>query len=165
MTVQRVLLASIALTAAIFAIVNIAAQNSSIAALSAVVGGLWLLQEYNQQVTLNSLYFLIFIGLAAFGGFASAPLPLLLIGLCADLVAWDLSRFRVRIRDEEAGGEKTRLEMAHLQKLAVVIGGGFVIALLPALLTISVNFVVVLVIMLVALLVLRRALLSLRASG
>jgi hypothetical protein len=162
--IRLVLLASILVTAVVFAMLN-AAGNLTIAAFALVVGALWLLQEFNGQVTLNSVYFLIFVGLAALGGLANAPLPLLLVGLCADLVAWDLSRFRVRIRDEEAGDEKSRLEMAHLQKLALVVGGGFVIALLPALLTISVNFVVLVVIMLVALVALRRALLSLRSEG
>jgi hypothetical protein len=161
MMIKRALLAAIALTAIIFAVVNLT-QNLTAALLSLAVGSIWLYQEFTERETLNSLYFLVFFGLTVLDALANQSLLGLLLGMSAALVAWDLSRFRRRIREEEADDEKARLERAHLQKLAIPVGAGFVIALLPALLTISVSFVVLFALMLIALLVLRQSMLSLR---
>jgi hypothetical protein len=163
MIIKRALLAAIALTAIIFAVVNVA-QNPTAALLSLVLGGVWLFQEFTERETLNSLCFVVFFGLTVVGALSNEPLPLLLLGVSAMLVAWDLSRFRRRIREEEADDERTRLEQSHLQKLAIPVVAGFVIALVPAVLTISVNFVVLLALMLIALLALRQSLLSLRGD-
>ncbi|MEO8392662.1 MAG: hypothetical protein ABI700_06685, partial [Chloroflexota bacterium] len=163
MIVRRVLFLAIILSSAIFTLVG-AAQNATVALVAATLGVVWLFQEMTGRETLNSLYFLVFAGLAGLGALGNASLPFLLLGLAAALVAWDLSRFRRRIREEEAGEEKTRIERAHLQKLGIAVAGGFVIALLPVLVTISLNFVVLLVLMLIVLLALRQSMLSLRGD-
>jgi hypothetical protein len=163
MIVRRVLFLAIILSSAIFTLVG-AAQNATVALVAAALGVVWLFQEMTGRAPLNSVAFLVFTGVAVLGALGNASLPFLLLGLAATLIAWDLSRFRRRIRAEEADGEKAHLEQAHLQKLAIPVVAGFVIALLPALLTISVNFVVLLTLMLLALLALRQSLLSLRGD-
>jgi hypothetical protein len=163
MIVRRVLLLAIILSSAIFTLVG-AAQSPTIGLIAAALGVIWLAQEMTERTPLSSIYFLVFTALAALGALGSASLPFLLLGLAAALVAWDLSRFRRRISEETVEDERERLERAHLRMLGIVVVGGLLIAFVPALLTISVNFVVLLAIMLIALLALRQSLLMLRNS-
>lgn len=165
MILKRVLWGVILATAIIFSWVSLTAQDTLAASVSALIGAIWLIQEINRKTPLSSAYFIAFVGLTALGALNHAPLPLLLLGLCADLAAWDLSRFQQRIKDEAKSSEKTFLEINHLQKLAAVTGIGFLIAFVPLLIQISVNFVILLLMMLLALIVLRQSILSLRGGG
>jgi hypothetical protein len=161
---QRTLLGVVLATAVIFSFVSVLSQDILAASVSAVIGLIWLIQEVNGKTTISTAYFVAFVGFAALGSLNHAPVPLLLLGLCTDLAAWDLSRFQQRIRDEETSDEKTFLENNHLQKLAAVTSVGFLIALVPMLMQISVNFVILLLIMLLALIALRQSILSLRGD-
>jgi hypothetical protein len=165
MILQRTLLGVVLATAVIFACVSVLSQDILAASVSAVIGLIWLIQEVHGKTTISTAYFVAFVGFAALGGLNHAPLPLILLGLCTDLAAWDLSRFQQRIRDEETSDEKTFLEHKHLQKLAAVTSVGFLIALVPMLIQISVNFVILLLIMLLALIALRQSILSLRGDN
>ncbi len=163
MIVRRVLFLAIILSSAIFTLVA-GAQNATVALVVAALGGVWLFQEMTGRAPLNAAGFLVFTGVAVLGALGNASLPFLLLGMAANLIAWDLSRFRRRIREEEAGEEKDRLERSHLQKLALPVVVGSVIALLPALLTISLNFGVLIALMLIVLIALRQSLLSLHGD-
>ena len=163
MIVRQVLFAAIILSTAIFTLVG-AALNTTVALVTAALGAIWLFQEMTGRTPFNYLCFGVFTGVTALGAFGNASILFLLLGISAALVAWDLSRFRRRIRDQEADDEKARIERAHLQKLGVTVALGLLIAVVPALLTISLNFVVLLILMLITLLALRQSLLSLRSE-
>ena len=164
MMIKHALLGVVLATAAIFSVASVSTGDLLAAGVSAALGVIWLLQELGGESPFSSLYFVAYVGLAAFASLNHASLPLLLLGLCADLAAWDLSRFRQRLKDEADSDEKTFLETNHLQKLAAVSAVGFVIALVPLLVQISLNFVILLVIMLLLLILLRQSILSLRRN-
>ena len=163
MIVRQVLFVTIILSTAIFTLVG-AALNTTVALITAALGAIWLFQEMTGRTPFNYLCFGVFTGVAALGAFGNASIVTLLLGIAAALVAWDLSRFRRRLREEDDDDEKARVERAHLQKLGTTVSLGLVIAFVPALLTISLNFVVLLILMLIALLALRQSLLSLRGE-
>ncbi len=163
MIVRQILFVAIILSTAIFTLVG-AALNTTVAVIAAALGAIWLFQELTGRTPFSYLCFGVFTAVAALGAFGSASVWFLLLGISAALVAWDLSRFRRRLREEEADDYKTQLERAHLQKLGTTVALGLLIAVVPAILTISLNFVVLLALMLIALLALRFALLSLRGE-
>ncbi len=161
MTIPKALLVLIVLMIILFPAAYVVSQDYLAAILALGLGTLWLVLEINGQPNSSSLFFVCFLGFAMWGSLRGLPIPVLLVGLSLDLAAWDLSRFRARTADDDPD---TDLEAAHLQKLAVTIGAGFSLALLSTLirLSISLNFVIFCVIVLLTVIVLRKAALSLR---
>jgi hypothetical protein len=155
----------IAVTTAIFTIGYIAVQGQLLAILSFLLGAGWLVLETNERQTAISFFFLMFLGLAVVGCLQEQPIPIMLLGLTTTLAAWDLSRFQTRIGNQAEGDARDALEKNHIQKLAVTLGIGFVIGLVPVFVTISINFVVIVCVVLLAMLVLRKSVLSLHAPS
>jgi hypothetical protein len=159
---NKVLGGLIVVTASTFSVVNVISHQYAIAIISFALGVVWVILEVKQRNSLNSLFFLFFLGLAILGSLNNAPISITLLGFSTNLAAWDLSRFQARLVDEADSEAKTLLERKHLQKLAVIACGGFFIALLPAFIKISIDFVVVFLIMLLTMMSLRKSLLYLR---
>ncbi len=165
MNVRQALLGLIAVTTAVLVIAHLIAQGYTAAGISALIGIAWLALVANQQTRFSSVYFAALVMLAAVGSLTKAPLPLLLIGLSTDLAAWDLARFIQRLKAEPEPDHRTPMEQQHLRKLALVAGAGLVLALLPALNTLSLSFVVLLAIMLLLLVLLRQSIVALRRNA
>ena len=102
------------------------------------------------------------MGLVLWGGLQKLPILLMLFGASTTLAAWDLSRFRARVAEAGPGTIPGALETQHLRKLAVTAVSGFGIALLPLAVTVSLNFLVLIVLVLLTMWVLRRSILQLR---
>lgn len=160
--IKNILLGLIMVTTALFSLAYLLAGQFPVAVFSLIAGAVWLALEARQQESAPSLFFLLFFGLAAVGGSIHLTLPVLLAGLCANIAAWDLSRFRTRIGNRAEGEAKALLESKHLQKLSLTTGLGFIIALLSTFVSISLNFVILVVLTLAMLLALRTSLLYLR---
>ncbi len=160
MRTKHVLLALIGLLAIVFPAAFTIAQDYLLAAFTFGTAAVWFILEINEQRGIPSLFFVVFLGCAVFGSLRGLPFSVMLAGLCIGLAAWDLSRFRARIANRAHPG----LEAAHLQKLVIPLGAGFVIALVPTLirLPIHLNFVIFCVFVLLALIALRISALSLR---
>jgi hypothetical protein len=152
----------IILTSAILAVANIALQAYLIAVLAIISGAIWLLLQVKTKEAPHSLFFVVFLGLTLLGSLRNLPIPFMLLALTLDLAAWDLSRFQTRINSEEQSASKTALELKHAQKLAITVSIGFVIALLPTYVHLSLNFVVFLLVLLLLMLILRKSILYLR---
>ena len=82
------------------------------------------------------------------------------MGFVALPVQSPCSRARVNATDSESIPHE--LEIQHLRKLAVIVVAGFVIALLPLVVRLSLNLVVLAVLVLLLMFVLRNAVLRLR---
>ncbi len=156
------LLGSIVLTSGIIMFANITLQEYLIAALAFVFGSAWLLLEIKKKESPHSVFFLFFLVLAILGSLRNLPIPIMLLALSFDLVSWDLSRFQARIRNEVTSDTKNLLEIKHLQNLAITTSIGFLVALIPVFVHISINFVIFLIIILAIMLGLRKSILYLR---
>jgi hypothetical protein len=160
---KKILGGVIVLTVGTFSAGSIVTQAYLIAALAFTCGLVWLLLEITDKSALVAFFFSVFLALAVVETLNNAPFPLMLAGLSADLAAWDLCRFRARLMDGAEGEIEPSLEASHLQKLAAGIGSGFVIAVLFSSVRLSISFVALAALTLLAALGLRWAVLSVRS--
>jgi hypothetical protein len=155
MVAKKVLFALLGITTATFLAGYAVESEYVLAGLSIAAGAAWLLLEIYDKRSLNWLFFLIFTFLAILGCLKSMSSLLLLTGFAANLAAWDLSRFLLRSSNLVAEENSVAFEKKHVYKLAITIGAGFLVALLPVLITFSLSFVVLFFIILLAMFVLR----------
>jgi hypothetical protein len=160
----KVLFGLIIVTSSVFSFVYAASQAYLFAAFAFGLGVFWLVMEAKNEPAFSTIFFLAFVALAILRSVDQAPVIMLLLGFTANLAAWDWSRFRARIADETRLEVVALLETRHLQKLAVTAFAGFVIALLPVFIQISINFVVVLLLILLTMIALRRSMLLIRGE-
>ena len=165
MVAKKVLFALIVIITAVFLAGYAAASEYVFAALSIVAGAAWLLLEIYDRRPLNWIFFLIFTVLAILGCLRSMSALLLLTGFAANLAAWDLSRFLLRSSNLVAAENKAAFEKKHLSRLALTLGAGFLVALLPVLINFSLSFVIVFFIALLAIFVLRGVILYLYSQN
>lgn len=161
---KNVLLALIVITSVVFAIVYTSAQMYAVAAVAVALGAVWLLLEAQTEYRVAVVFFLAFVALAVLGTLYQSSAVLILFGLTTDLAAWDLSRFRRRIAGVAEADAAALLATNHLRKLAITAAAGFLIALLPLLIELSINFVVLLLFVLLTIIALRRSMFALRGS-
>lgn len=167
---KNVLLGLIVVTAAVFAFVYGIVQLYPLAAVAVGLGIVWAalelrtleLRAMNLFGVVSTVAFVAFVALAAGASLKQAPAPLVLLGLSTALAAWDVARFRVRIGSDVEAEPLAKLESDHLRKLAITISAGFLIALMPLAIQISLNFVVLLLLILIAVVALRRSMFYLR---
>ena len=162
MIIKRLLWLLIVVTTAIFSIAYLTMQAYWLSIGSFTFGAIWLALEIRNKQTSASLFFLIFLGLAVYGSLQNLPAPLMLVAISTDLAAWDLSRFRLRIKDEADSDSKSALEKAHLQKLGMTVGAGLIVGLVPLMVRLPLNFVALACLVLLAMVVLRWSVLTLR---
>jgi len=158
----RALYGLIILTTAILTLANLILQAYLIAGLALVLGSLWLFLQIKKKESPNSIFFVFFLGLTVLVSLRNVPVLYMLLALSSNLAAWDLSRFQARIVNEVESAAKTSLELKHLQKLTITVPIGFLVALLPLFVHISISFIIVLCIILAAMLALRSSIFYLR---
>ncbi len=155
MITRRLLLALIIVTTGLFSAIYAAAFEYMAVILIVVLGIGWFMLEYTERWGSSTFFFLAFVGLAVVGSLQQMPIVLVLVGFCADLAAWDLSRFRQRIANRVEDNVQPVLVAGHLRTLLTALGTGFALALLPTLINISISFGVLFFIILLMLLTLR----------
>lgn len=163
--IKNTLFGLIIVTAVLFSLTNFSIELNSAAVFSLILGAAWLILEIRQQKSVVTIFFLFYLGLAIVDATNHLPMLILLVGVCANLAAWDLSRFRARIGDQGEGEARARLESKHLQRLLITTGAGFLIALVPAFVSLSLNFTSLAALTLVTLLILRASLMYLRREN
>lgn len=161
----KILYGLIVLTTAILTVANITLQEYLIAGVAILLGATWLLLQMKQKDPPHSFFFVLFLGLTILGSLHNISIPFMLLAQSSDLAAWDLSRFLARISQEEESASKTLMELKHLQKLAFTLSIGFLVALLPTFIHISLNFVVFLLVLFLLILTLRKSVLYLRKEA
>ena len=159
---KKSLFALIVITAVVFALIYAAVQMYALVAVAVGLGAAWLFLEIKRTHPLATAFFLAFAGLAVLGSLKHASPVIVLLGLTTDLAAWDLSRLRARIAGKAEIDALALLETKHLRKLAITASAGFLIALLPLIIQLSINFVVLLLIVLLTVIALRRSMLVAR---
>ncbi len=162
MITKRILSGLIAGLTLAYLFVYAASQQYLIATLAVVIGLVWFRLQDDQEQSLPALFFVFFLALALLGTFTETPALVLMLCVCVDLAAWDLSRFQARVSRPGNGEIGLVLEIRHLKRLFVPIGVGLVIAMLPSIIRIPANFVVFSVLILLVMLVLRASVLYLR---
>ena len=158
---KRLLGVLIVVTTTTLSSVFFATQANAMAFLTLALGFSWLILEINDKHAFSWLFFLTFLSLAGLGGLQNLSVPMLLLGLSTNLAAWDLSRFYARTSSEPQSELKSLLERNHAQKLFATLGMTFLVALVPVFIRISIGFVGLVLVVVVAMLALRRSILSL----
>lgn len=153
----------VALTAAFFSTVYAVSGEYMLAILAAGLGVMWLAADM-RIASQGTFFFLAFVALAVIASLSDIPVPIILLALSADLAAWDVARFRARLTGQVEPDILTIMEERHLRVLAVTICAGFLVALLPVFVHLSLPFVTVCLLLLLALLALRQSMRSLRAE-
>lgn len=159
---KTILAGLILLTAALFTLIYLTFEQYLIAALALIAGVIWLRLPDDRDQPLTGLFFLFYLGLAVLVSLIEASVLLVLVGVCANLAAWDLSRFRARIAAVGPQEIEPGLEAAHLRRLFAATGIGLVIALLPLVGSIPADFVFFAVLALTLMFVLRASMLHIR---
>ena len=162
MITDKILPGLVVVAAVLFAGLGLAAHVYVISVYALAFGLIWFILVSRKIWSLSSVIFVLFLALAIWGCIENLPVPAMLLGLSTNLAAWDLSRFRARIAAEEAGEVVAALESRHLRSLSIIASAGLVIAILPLVVKLSINFVAVAFVALVAMLVLRQSIRSAR---
>ena len=150
--------------AVIFATIFAVQGDYLLAALGFALGMMWLAADAKIESDLGTLFFVGFVVLAVIASLNDALLPLILLGMCANLAAWDIARFRARLAGQKAQENHALLKARHVRLLAVVIGAGFLMALLPLFFRLSIPFVMVGAVALITLLMLYQSTRSLHGQ-
>ena len=130
-----------------------------------LIGVLWAALERRDMAGGGSPAFLLYLLLAVVGMLSAVWPGFMLLGLLAALAAWDLSRFRMRVGVVGDGEMMDALAQKHIQRLVITLGAGGMLALLPLVVSISLDFVVLAAVILALLLMLRSAVYALRSAG
>lgn len=153
----RIFLGLVTVVVLLFAAIYIMLGSYELAVLALLLGVLWMVTR------LGTFCFVAFVALTVIASLSGVPTPLALLGMSANLAAWDMSRFLDRLDGEDVW--RTPLAAYHLRVLSVVIALGFGIALLACFLRLSLPFGVMGMIALLAVLLLRRSVRSMPNIG
>ncbi len=159
---NRVPALAIGAATVILTLALVLAENYLIAAVAVGLGLIWLLLEVYGKTAFTSLVFVVFIGLAATGSVNREPSWLMVLGIAADLAAWDLSRFLDRLKGLTHQEIDAGLYRRHLYQLAITLGVGFGLALLPLMIRLSLDFLAFAVLTLLTVIALRRSIFALQ---
>ncbi len=147
--------------AILFAIIYAVSGNYPLAALAFGLGVIWLAADTKSKKRLGTPCFLAYVVLAVIANLNNILIPLTLLGMSVNLAAWDMSRFRSRLVDQNGQVPHPLLEARHLHLLAAVICFGFLIALVPLYFRLTIPFVLVGGVTLLTLLTLQQSMRSL----
>jgi hypothetical protein len=148
--VQRALWALILIAAVLLAAVSFTVQDNVAVLVSLGVGVLWLALDIRGAKNFGSLFFLCFLIVAILASMKDAAPPLTVLAVASALAAWDLSAFRARTATVEDETARAALERVHLRKLSITAGLGLVAALIPLFVHITISFVALALVLLVA---------------
>ncbi|HEY46721.1 MAG: hypothetical protein AMJ88_08215 [Anaerolineae bacterium SM23_ 63] len=102
--------------------------------------GLAVLRLLGQPKWVTSLELLLFVGLAAIGLWQGLPFGLMLLGMIAALIAWDIESFHQRMEVAERVDYREALERKYLQRLLIIEGSGALLAVAAVSLTVTFSF-------------------------
>jgi len=94
------------------------------------LGALWMMSYWRKWYWFSSLGLLLTITAAAYGVWREFPIVWMILGALGGLLAWDLSDFARRLSYASPMDDTRGMERRHLERLGIVAGLGFGIALL-----------------------------------
>jgi hypothetical protein len=92
-----------------------------------LLGVPWLTEPWHENRWVSTPTLFIYAGLAAVGVLLAASALLLLTGMVAGLVAWDLGHFRHSLRDVEDVRDEATLTQGHMWQLGLSAGLGWLL--------------------------------------
>ena len=131
----------------------------------AALGVLWLLGRRYGWGWVASVALVFFVGAAVVGLWLNLGAGWMLLGVVAALCAWDLDHFAQRLMSVGRVERERELERAHLQRLLIVSGLGFLLAAVALGINVKLNFGAVFLLALLAVLGLSRAIGFLRRES
>lgn len=130
-----------------------------------IVGALWLLAQRLGWSWVAHVALVLFVSAAAFGLGQDLPTGWMLFGLVAALSAWDLDHFAHRLDGAERVQRARLLGRRHLRRLLIVDGLGLLLGGAALTIQVQLDFGLILLLGLLALLGLSRAVRFLRREG
>src|SRR6185503_21128297 len=95
-----------------------------------LLGALWLAGHWRKWYWFSSVGLLITIIAAAYGVWSGFPTIWMLLGALGGLLGWDLSDFARRLSYAARTDDLQGMERRHLERVGIVAGLGFGLALL-----------------------------------
>jgi hypothetical protein len=105
-----------------------------------LVGAAWLAGVWRELPNVSGVGLAGAAIVAAAGPSQGAPAPVLLLGMVAALVAWDLARFAARLRAAGEVADAAAFERAHLRSVGAVAGVGLALGGLALVLRVAISF-------------------------
>lgn len=133
--------------------------------LLAAITGIWAVGAQQHWERTTNLLLIGNTVAAVVGAWWGLLAPVLLIGIIATLVAWDLQRFAARLRSVGVVDNARRLVRGHLVRILLIAAPGLAFGILGMLVRLSLPFAVVLLLTLLAAGGLIRALTYLRRAS
>jgi hypothetical protein len=129
-----------------------------------LVGILWIVCVLREIRWVASALFAVLMGAAAIGIMAGLPHIFMLAVGCTNVIAWDLHQFEARLLDYDDPATK-EIERNHLQRVSIVLAASFVLIAINSLLRIRLQFIVLVLMTLLAILILNQIMLMIRRAG
>ena len=127
-------------------------------------GVLWAVLLAFKKYFANNTLFIFFIALVVLGYFEGLPLVVLSAAVCFNLAVWNVANFRSALSQADLVINLRQIETARLARLGFTLAGGFVLTLIPILVQIKLGFLVIALIAILAVVLLGRGLVKLRAE-
>jgi hypothetical protein len=129
-----------------------------------LVGVLWGVCVLRELRWVASLLFVIMMGAAAVGYMARLSQILMLAAGCTIVLAWDLHQFEARLLDLDEQATKG-MEKNHLLRILMVLTASFVLIAVDSWLRIRFQFIIVVLVTILAILILNQIMLTVRRAG
>lgn len=123
----------------------------------------WFVSHFRKWYWFSSIALLIIVLAAAYGVWREAPTVWMLLGALGGLLGWDLSDFARRLSYASPMDDTRSMERLHLERVGIVAGLGFGLAILSAVIRVErLAFEIAVGLVLVAALGLTRLVIGLR---
>ena len=106
----------------------------------AVLGIGWILLRRSSLVGASSWLLAGATGLAAIAAVMDLPMILIVVGLVAELAAWDLEEFETTLQGSARVVDRTRFMHLHMKWLLLALGSGMLLALLASSASVNLPF-------------------------
>ena len=102
-----------------------------------LLAALWLMTHFRKWYWFSSIALLGIIAAAAYGVWREFPTVWMLLGALGGLLGWDLSDFARRLSYASPMDDTRNLERLHLERVGIVAGLGFGLAILSVMIRIE----------------------------
>jgi hypothetical protein len=129
-----------------------------------LLGILWTVCVLREIRWIASLLFFLLMGAAAVGYIIQLSHILMLAAGCTSVIAWDLNQFEGRLLDLDEPATK-EMEKQHLRRAVIALGFSFLLITVDSLLHIRVQFIILVLLTILAILILNQVMLLVRKTG
>ncbi|MEE4195083.1 MAG: hypothetical protein V2J07_07785, partial [Anaerolineae bacterium] len=139
---QTITVILIALLGAGLAALSFIGQLAIILLLSVIMAAFWCAIVVFGKPDLHLAFFIVFLAMLGIAILDQLPFVWLALLVILDIAAWNLGEFSQRALRYKHIPNQKRMENLHMKQLAVPLGIGFALAMLPSLIRVELPFVV-----------------------